>query len=435
MSSTTRVGFVAGASMLAVSTVSLAGPGMDAQDYEARIMELERQVAQLRGDDRVEARTEEIRSIVNEALADADTRSSLLQSGMVGGWDDGFMLGSQDGNFTLRVGGQLQTRFVANLRDNSGGDDTSYGFETRRAKLTFSGNVVDPSWRYKVRGAYDRDGGSMELEMAYVEKQMDGMSIRVGQFKPQYLREENIVSGMQQAADRSLANERFNQGYTQGVQFAWEQDTLRFSATVGDGFQTANTSAVDQQTEFAVSARADLLIAGNWSQFDDYAGFRGQEYGARVGGAFFWDRDPYGDPADGDKDERYGFTVDAQAEGDGWNLAAAFLWETTDTGGSSDPDAMALIAQGGYFVTDADELFARWTYADDDGGDGVEEINVITAGWNHYLSGHNAKLTFDVVYALDQIGADYAQPGVGILTDGTDEDGQLALRGQFQLMF
>lgn len=435
MSSTTRVGFVAGASMLAVSTVSLAGTGMDAQDYEARIMELERQVAQLRGDDRAEARTEEIRAIVNEALADADTRSSLLQSGMVAGWDDGFMLGSQDGAFTLRISGQLQTRFVANLREDSGDDDTEYGFETRRAKLSFSGNVVDSSWKYNVRGAFDRTSGEFELEQASIDKVMDSMTIRFGQFKPLYLREETILSSKQQAVERSLANERYTQDYVQGIQVSWEQDNFKLAGAVHDGFGSRNTSAVDQQSEFAFNARADVLLAGNWSQFDDYAGFRGQEYGARVGGGFFWEKDAYGSSAVSNEAEQYGFTVDGQVEGDGWSAAAAFIWRTTDTDASGDPDEMALVVQGGYFVTDNDELFARWTYADDDGGDDFEEINVITAGWNHYLSGHDAKLSFDVVYALDSIGTDFATSGAGIQADAADEDGQLALRGQFQLLF
>jgi hypothetical protein len=433
MSSTTRIGFVAGASMLAVSTVSLAGTGMDAQDYDHRIANLERQLAELRGD-RSEVRSDEIRALVNEALADADTRSSLLQSGMVAGWDNGFMLGSADGNYTLKLKGQVQVRYVANLRDNSGDDDTEYGFEVRRSKLEFSGNIVDQSWGYKVRGAFDRAGGGFELEDAYIEKKLDNMTVRVGQFKPQYLREENISSARQQAADRSLANERYNQDYAQGVQVAYAQDNFKVSGMVHDGFGSRNTSAVAQTSEFAFSGRADVLIAGNWKQFDDYAGWRGQEYGARVGGGFYFQKAAYGTAA-ANEAEVTGFTVDTQVEGDGWNVAAAFIYRSTDNGVAASVDEMAFVLQGGYFFTDNTELFARYEWGDDDGTDGFEDLSVITAGVNHYFDKHNAKLTVDVVFGLDPIGGDFASSGAGIQTDAANQDGQVAIRGQFQLLF
>lgn len=438
MSSTTRIGFVAGASMLAVSTVSLAGTGTNAQDHDNRIANLERQLAELRGD-RSEVRSDEIRSLVNEALADADTRSSLLQSGMVAGWDNGFMLGSADGNYTLKVKGQLQVRYVADLRDNSGADDTDYGFEIRRSKLEFSGNIVDQSWGYKIKGAFDRSGGSFMLEDAYIEKKLDNMTVRVGQFKPQYIREENISSTKQQAVERSLANERYNQGFAQGVQIAYAQDNFKVSGMVHDGFGTGNTPAVGMQTsEFALNGRADLLVAGNWKQFDDYAGWRGQEYGVMVGGGFYFEKNAYGSAATGTKAEITGFTVDTQVEGDGWNVAAAFIYQSTDASGAPSVDEMAIVLQGGYFFTDNTEVFARYEWGDDDGSDGFEDLSVITAGVNHYFDMHNAKLTVDVVFGLDPIGmgsGGYASAGAGIQDDGANEDGQVAIRGQFQLLF
>ena len=430
MSSTTRIGLVAGASMLAVSTVTIAGAG---QDYDARIAKLESELAQLRGD-RAEARTEEVRALVSEALADADSRSSLLQSGMVAGWDNGFMLGSADGNYTLKLSGVMQVRFMADLRDNSGGDDTVYGFENTRTWLGFSGNVVDKSWGYKVKGAFGSADGVFDLEDAYVTKTMDGMTVKFGQLKPQYLREENIGAAHQQAVERSLANERYNQDYVQGVELGFAQDNFKASVAVHDGFGSRNSAAVDQQSEFAMNARADLLIAGNWAQFDDYAGWRGQEYGARVGAGVFMAKDAYGTVA-ANEAELMGFTVDTQVEGDGWNVAAAFIYQTTDTGSAGDPDEMAIVLQGGYFLTDDTEVFARYEWGDDDGTDGFEDLNVLTLGVNHYLAKHNAKLTFDVLFGMDPIGADNAAANNGVQADAANQDGQMALRGQFQLLF
>lgn len=442
MSSTTRVGFIAGASMLAVSTVSLAGTNA-APEYDQRIADLERQIAELRGeqDAAAEARTAEVRSLVADALADADRRTSMLQSGGASGYDGGFMIANGDGSFSLKMNGQIQARFVANLRDNSGADDTTYGFELRRTKLSFSGNIVDKTWGYKVKGAFSRGGGNagnFNLEDAYISKKMEnGLKVKIGQFKSQFIREENISSGHQLAVDRSLSNELYNQGFGQGIEVDYSQDRFRVAVSVFDGAGTANTSALNQQSEFAMTARVDALVEGDgWDMFKDYSGARGQNYGVRVGGGIHFQRAAFGTAAMNET-EIFGFTADAQAEGDGWNAGLAFTYVEGDNN-AADGDALFIVAQGGYFFTDDLEGFVRWSYADLDDASGlvtggVMDVSTITAGVNHYISGKNAKLSLDVVLGLDSIPS--AQNGIGLAADAANEDGQLALRGQLQLLF
>ena len=96
-----------------------------------------------------EQRAEEIRELVQDVLADADTRASLQGSGMAAGYDGGFFIQSDDNSFKLKFNGQLQTRWLFNHRstDNPAESGNSYGFEVRRFKLKFSGYVVDPSWQ------------------------------------------------------------------------------------------------------------------------------------------------------------------------------------------------------------------------------------------------------------------------------------------------
>ena len=144
-------------------------------DLTARVADLERVVGGLRsGPDEpwlTTRRAAEIRGLVQDVLADADTRSSLLQDGMTAGWDKGFFLGSADGNFLLKVQGQLQVRLVYNTQDNSADDDHRWGFENRRTKLTFSGNVIDPSWQYRIQTSAGRDGGRFRLQSALIAKE------------------------------------------------------------------------------------------------------------------------------------------------------------------------------------------------------------------------------------------------------------------------
>ena len=67
-----------------------------------------------------EERAGEVRSLVQDVLADSQSRTSLQDSGMMAGYKagKGFYLSNQDGSFSLMMSGQLQTRWVMN--NNSG---------------------------------------------------------------------------------------------------------------------------------------------------------------------------------------------------------------------------------------------------------------------------------------------------------------------------
>ena len=115
-----------------------------------------------------DARTpDEVRAIVAEMLADAGTRTSLLDSASPAGHDGRhFFLASDDGAFRLNVSGQIQFRYTLNLRDADDepddeidDDDTTPGFSTVRTKIAFSGHLFEPALFYRVQGAFDRDGG------------------------------------------------------------------------------------------------------------------------------------------------------------------------------------------------------------------------------------------------------------------------------------
>lgn len=115
--------------------------------------------------------SDEIRALVADMMADANTRSSLLQSGGNAGHDGKFFLADNGGNFRLNVGGQVQFRYIANFGDeNNANDDDDFtgGFQNRRTKLSFSGHVVSSDIFYKVNGAFNRSGGDFSLEDAYV---------------------------------------------------------------------------------------------------------------------------------------------------------------------------------------------------------------------------------------------------------------------------
>jgi len=406
MSSTKRIGLLAGAAAATLASGTLADSDVSKDDLLNRLAAAEAKLAEIsnaQSDEWLtEQRASEIRQIVSEVLTDAETRTSLLQ-GSAAGWDNGFTLRSGDGNNELNISGQIQLRYVWNNRDESSGfgatsgaDD--FGFENRRTKLTFAGHVVDPSWQYEVRGAFANGaGGGFALENAFVKKVMDnGTYIKAGQFKAPYMREELVSSKHQLAVDRSFVNEFFNQGYTQGIEWGWSGEQFRVMAMFHDGHGNANSPSIAAgQTDFAASARAEFLAQGTWDQFNDFTSPRGSETGILIGAAINYETDESGDvvapPAAAD-DTRFGVTVDASLEMDGWNLYGAFVYLDTDNGGTfgavpggGGANPFGFTLQGGYYFTDQLEVFARYEYGDLDGlGSAAptpfDELSVITVG-------------------------------------------------------
>src|SRR5262249_36066794 len=149
MSLKTRVGLLAGAAALTLTGVSVAGsPDATTNDDQSRIAALEAKIAAMENANNqnwlTEQRASEIRGLVQDVLADADTRASLLQSGMTSGYDHGMVLGSADGNWLLRTNFLIQERFIWNLQNSGvedfGADDNRYGFENTRTKFILSGH-------------------------------------------------------------------------------------------------------------------------------------------------------------------------------------------------------------------------------------------------------------------------------------------------------
>lgn len=389
---------------------------------------------------------DEVRALVAEMMNDAQTRSSLLQSGATSGYDGKFFLGSADGNFRLNVGGQIQFRYLANFRDDNfaddpatdrdeSDDDNTLGFQTRRTKLWFEGHIFDPNLYYKVNGAFSRSGGEFELEDAYVGYKFEnGLDLRWGQFKSPFLREELVSSTKQLAADRSNVNEFFNQDRSQGIQVAWAGEQFRAMGMFSDGFNSANTDFNADPADFALTGRVEFLAMGDWKQFDDFTSWRGSSNALMIGGAIHWETDS--EEVNNSADDFFAYTLDASWESDGWNLYGAFVGSSVDTDtGAGDTDPFGFIVQGGVFVAEDWELFARYDYTD---GDNLDDFSEFTFGVNYYIHKHAAKFTADVVWALDETAtangtAAVTSTGTGILASG--EQDQFVIRAQFQLVF
>ena len=450
-----------GLSAAGLSHAEIPGQSDRVRQLEDRVAELEGLVEGLSADDKqwlTESRAAEIKSLVHDVLADADTRASLLQGGPVAGWDKGFKLASPDGNFLLQMEGQIQVRFGWNHRDDSS-DDDRWGFELRRTKVTFKGHVVDPSWKYVIQGAFNRDTrayltgvdvnfdgedvstssssitGPFELEDAYIEKDLGGgWYVRAGQYKLPFLREELVSSKRQQLVERSLVNNAFSVVRSQGVEVGYAADMFRVMGDYSDGARMQNSSFLTFDTEYAFTGRAEVLLAGDWKQHDDFASWRGDEFGLLIGGAIHYQAGEFGTTAT--EIDTLSWTFDAQAEFGGFNLFGAIVGRHLDfnSPAAADLDQIGFIVQGGFFVTEDIDLFGRFEWGDDDIA-GNEELMILTVGFNKYFSKHQLKWTNDVGFAFDEVESTWATSGAGWQTDSNGADSQIVVRSQFQLLF
>ncbi|MHC4101541.1 MAG: porin, partial [Planctomycetota bacterium] len=341
--------------------------------------------------------------------------------------------GSADGNWLLKIGGQIQVRYAASFQDKApDGEDERYGFEVRRAKLKLKGHVVDPTWKYVLNMAFDHDDGGaqgdIDLEDAIIIKDFgDGWELWAGQCKLNFMREELVSSSSQLAVDRSYVNELYNQDRHQGVQFFWTGDQFRVTGAFGDGFGSKNVPAYDPDTAWAFTGRVEWLAMGSWSQFKDLTSPRGSETGLMIGAAVHWQDSKY-DP----KTDRLTWTIDGSLEGDGWNLFAYVVGNHPDPDVGSSMDQIGVVVQGGYYFADEWEGFARYEWSDLD-TTGLDDVNILTLGVNRYFAKHALKWTTDFGYAFDSV--PFTARGIDWREDASGEDGQIVVRTQFQLLY
>ena len=397
----------------------------------------------------VPATSDEVRAIVADMLADAETRSSLLQGGGAAGFDNGFFIESGDGAFKMNVNAEVQFRYVANFTDDEvDGDDFDSDFQNRLTRLTFSGTVYD-DWFYKVQGRFDSGpDGTFSLDDAYVGFGFEeGGALIFGQLKAPVTREELMADSKQLAIESSQVNQYFTAGRTQGVAYKWGGDTVRGVVAFTDGARQANTDLYQTaplSSDFSITARGEFLLAGSWDQFEDFTSPIGSEDGLMIGVAGHFQTGP-GDAGVAEADI-FEWTADISWESDGWNLFAAITGRDIepDTVGIASGHDIGFVVQGGMYVSEDTELYARYGHIllDDDAvpaGSGDESAE-LAIGVNHYIHGHAVKFSFDVVTYLDEATGSFIGGPVGQDTeigrrgDMTD-DGEVALRAQMQLMF
>lgn len=442
---TTLLGSCLGAALLAGEAMAQSHTPSTLGDMQKQIADLRAQVANLGATESdqwlTEQRAAEIRGMVQDVLADADTRASLLESGMAAGYDGGFFISDSTGNWKLVVNSLVQFRFIYNHQNDSPTDNNRYGFENTRTKLIFSGNVIDQTWIYRIEGNYSRDDGELSLQDAYMGHAFEGgWTVLAGQFKVPMLREELVGDNSQLTVERSLVNQEFTAGRTQGVALDWRGEQFHVVGGFTDGHPATggfNSPWSGYDTEWALTSRVEWLAAGTWGQFSQMTSWRGQEFGAMIGAAMHYQQGESGTISD--ETNVLEWTIDGSFQFSGANLMAYIVGRHIDAPGGKLNQYGAVI-QGGYFFTDDLEGYVRYEWGDDDLQG--EDLSIITAGVNKYFHKQNLKWTTDIGLGLNEVtefwvegflgqGGDIA----GWRADSPGNDLQLVIRSQLQLWF
>ena len=441
---------------------------------QKRILALQARIDQLAA--RQQAVQSHNEAVLRQISDDADRHSQLMSIGpastgnVSGGYDPGigFILQSDDGNFSLHPGLLLQFRYDVNNRNQilpgrggvtgKQGDDTESGFEFTRFRLSLDGNVISPLLTYYMQAAQDSSMSHATLLDAYAMYHVSSQSplaLKIGQFKDPVWHEDNLLESRLMAVDRSLVSALVGGGEldrVQGAAIIYDQDYLRGQLAVHDGYDGLNTpfygpsglgTAVNAcaglaPTNWGASARAEYLAIGDrepaFNPFSEYDQFttRGDKQNILVAGGGF-------DYSESGANKLIYHTLDVQYNTTcGWAFYGAYFgaYRNLYTNRGIKPGSYydsGVLLQAAYLLTPCVEPFIRYDYThlDGDAQPGIIQDNIdeITVGANYYLFGQQAKVTVDGSWLPNGSPTDVSY--LDILQDNSHNE--FVFRAQFQL--
>ncbi len=434
--------------------MGLAGVANADEALRSEVAQLRQQVAELKGQQNSswldQRRAEEVKALIGEVLADADTRASLMADGMVAGHNGtNFFLASPDGGFRLNLSGGIQFRYLLNIENGEGSQDgQDEGFQVRRVRLGFDGHVTaGRRWDYELvlsheQGAdddADATFGVVSIIDAKVGTQItDNIRVDAGKFKLPFSREELISYKRSLAVERSLVHDVFSLERAEQIQIGYKSDLFLVRGSISDGAKSEYSEIGADSVEIALTARVDVRLMGDWKQAADSTSWQGEATALFLGGAVHYQA---GDGANGgvfSDTNVFAWTVDALFETHGFGVMGSVFGAHFDDG-TLDGDSYGLVLDVSYNINDKIQPFGRFEYIDIDtpGLDG--EAFALTFGFNYFFKGHNAKFTADMVWIVDSdLGAGAGvgtSPGHGFSVVDIHEEDSIVFRFQFQLLF
>jgi hypothetical protein len=385
----------------------------------------------------------DVDAIIREVLADSAVRSKLFGAGLTAGYEEGFFIRSEDGSFSFRPTVIGQFRYIGSYAEGEkagGGDSFESGFEFRRLRVRFDGNVFSKDVTYGVQWENAR-GASTLLDAWGAYRFAEVWRVKGGQFTPVFSPEEYLSPALVTAVDKTLVHQMLgnNIDRVQGVELQYggvkgadgKEMPVRVTVAAHDGANSINTDFRDSEKgNFGFVGRAEWLAAGRWADTRDWSPRTLGESDALLlgAGADYSDFPGYAQTlmyADVMYKSVRKFALYGGLEG--------MLTEERNATGDRDRFDSGVIGQFSFLPARAWEPFVRYSYLrlDEPGGDdGYSEIVV---GVNRYLGPdgkwfHRAKVVADVVYLPDG-----APGGTTALGYQENDEAQVVFRVQLTL--
>jgi hypothetical protein len=327
----------------------------------------------------------------------------------------GFVWKSEDGDYSLRIGGRLQFHWILDNYDihRPVRPEHNAEFGIPRAYLFISGhafkelkylltyridNGVFDDW--KVTWTPSRKKGEARVQLPF--------DITLGHFKPVFSREFLTSSGGLSMVNRNLADAEFRLGRDYGVNVTTKlaKNKLKFDL----GFFNGMADSSSDNTGFRMTAKLQFDLNKPPTTQGDLVKL--EKPALSLGLAYSTENDVYDFDANGVFDDNASrWTLDTTLYWQGFNIVAAYFSRTKQnakTSGPGDPYEKALRSTGyslqaSYFVIKSKlELVALMSFVEPDVQD-PRARHGATSGWQHemrfgigyYISGHTLKLQLD----------------------------------------
>jgi phosphate-selective porin OprO/OprP len=196
---------------------------------QARLEDLERQVAAAAQQDTNAARSDLLRQQVRTVLSEQEFRESLMPSTLQAGYDGGFFIRSADDKFRMQFNGLLQFRYTYYNKQSrnrylvpgfdSGGSRS--GFDFQRADFTISGHAYSPDLTFNIEmGSGTGVGYDTGLNYGWVNYRFaEAFQVRAGIINIASTRSATASFATYQFVDNPMFDTVFGLGDGLGVRF------------------------------------------------------------------------------------------------------------------------------------------------------------------------------------------------------------------------
>ena len=369
--------YLLGVASLTLTSAGFAGSDMNA-DLQNRLEAAEARIAELSADQNQnwlnDERADAVRGLVQDVLADADTRASLQGASGSAGYDDGFTIASADGNFALKINGGIWTNWNSNDNEVTG-VDTDGGFAAPVTWLHFSGTIAG-DWSYDWR--YEDDNGADGEWQNVTWNLSDGWDLTMGSFNLHQDRGTQISE-----VNQMLIGHDGGSTVANGLSLAYTGDDMRFWA---DWTNSSNGVGSANDGDYNMNLRGEYMAEGNWGQFDQFTSAEGGAAGTLIGFGYNTVSNS-GNVTDGDAT----WQIDVQMQFGGYAIYIGYEDFSADDGVGDNDSTMLM---GSYYLNSGWEAYVAYNdVSDDDGASWA-------VGVNNYWAGQNAKWTTQ--YTVDE---------------------------------